>query len=354
MPPSSHIRREELFHYTNEVALKSILTTNTLWATHFESLNDRTEIFFLKKILSETLTDNVVATLRSMRQQFSKHDRARLVRRGVEKLARENVEVHIATLYNVNLGRGSDKVPYVDPYITSFCNHGSDQAYERENGLLSQWRSYGGNTGYAIVFDRQQLEALLRLEGDTHKYTLLGLDDVVYGLQTDRVQQAIAPIIKLLTPYIVAIITRSDPPSLDKLFDCFTTASTTIKHRGFFEEREVRIVASPTSQAMQEKFSLIDPTDQSLNRSLKTIHRPSASVRKQYIALFDQLSNVRLPIKRIIVGPSADQRERITCLRRWLESVPIRVKVSGSETPYRYDQVPSVENSPCTTSASAT
>lgn len=138
MPPRSHTKNEELFHYTNEVALRSILTTNMLWATHFEDLNDRTEIFFLKEILIRALTNSVAATLRSQRKKFSKHERTWLNRRGVENLAREHAELHISQLYDVNLGRGSDKVPYVDPYITSFCNHGSDQAYERENGLLSQ------------------------------------------------------------------------------------------------------------------------------------------------------------------------------------------------------------------------
>ena len=34
-------------------------------------------------------------------------------------------------------------------YISSFCSHSNDQAYERENGLLSQWRGYGKRAAFA-------------------------------------------------------------------------------------------------------------------------------------------------------------------------------------------------------------
>jgi hypothetical protein len=49
----------------------------------------------------------------------------------------------------------------VEPFIASFCSHTTDQSYEQENGLLSQWRGYGNDGGFCIVFDTAALLTLL-------------------------------------------------------------------------------------------------------------------------------------------------------------------------------------------------
>lgn len=59
-----------------------------------------------------------------------------------------------------------DEPNFLTPYFFSFCVHGEDQEYEQLNGLLSQWRGYGGNDenskehsgGIAIVFDYKRLK----------------------------------------------------------------------------------------------------------------------------------------------------------------------------------------------------
>jgi hypothetical protein len=47
--------------------------------------------------------------------------------------------------------------PLAETYITSLCSHYPDHAYEVKNGLLSQWRAYGGAERYCIVFDTEKL-----------------------------------------------------------------------------------------------------------------------------------------------------------------------------------------------------
>lgn len=44
-----------LYHYTTLEGLKGILETQTLWATHFEFLNDSSELSTFKDILSNAL-----------------------------------------------------------------------------------------------------------------------------------------------------------------------------------------------------------------------------------------------------------------------------------------------------------
>jgi hypothetical protein len=56
------------------------------------------------------------------------------------KVAVEVLESRIDQLYEITFGSDSHE-PFFDPYIASFCSHdGDDLEYERENGLLSQWR----------------------------------------------------------------------------------------------------------------------------------------------------------------------------------------------------------------------
>jgi hypothetical protein len=45
----------ELFHYTSRPAFEAIVTSNTLWATHFRDLNDKNEIATLKPPLLRLL-----------------------------------------------------------------------------------------------------------------------------------------------------------------------------------------------------------------------------------------------------------------------------------------------------------
>jgi hypothetical protein len=52
-----------------------------------------------------------------------------------------------------------------EPYLTSFC--GVANSVISESGLLSQWRGYGIDGGYAIVFDTKALKALVAQEKES-------------------------------------------------------------------------------------------------------------------------------------------------------------------------------------------
>jgi hypothetical protein len=49
--------------------------------------------------------------------------------------------------------------------LTSFC--GVANSVISESGLLSQWRGYGIDGGYAIVFDTKALKALVAQEKES-------------------------------------------------------------------------------------------------------------------------------------------------------------------------------------------
>jgi hypothetical protein len=101
---------QHLYHYTNAEGLYGILRTRTIWATHFDFLNDRSEFSYAFEILKERLTAQAGADA------------------------------------SAKLIPALDKWPNLmgPHYVASFCEDGD---------LLSQWRGYAQtNDGYAIGF----------------------------------------------------------------------------------------------------------------------------------------------------------------------------------------------------------
>lgn len=67
------------------------------------------------------------------------------------------------------------------------------------------------------------------------------------------------------------------------------------------------------------------------DRTFKSIHHMPARPKRRYVALFDDPQE-KLPIKRIIVGPSLHQRENRLQIAKLLEGSAI--PITCSETPF--------------------
>jgi hypothetical protein len=122
----------------------------------------------------------------------------------------------------------------------------------------------------------------------------------------------------------MAKVLNGESGSNIELFGPFSKAATLMKHRGFREEREVRIVAMPQSErALADRgreYELLG------RPPIKEVHSNS----KKYVALFESLNDT-LPIKRIIVGPGGNQNEDLEFAR---SVVSDRVPIVISETPF--------------------
>lgn len=155
----------ELHHYTNYGGLEGITQNNTLWATHFTELNDASEITLLKEPLKAAITAHFREILRTrQRERLS-------IKRQVEKFgglfkASEFVAHDFVNIMYKSTFHDATSTVYAEPFVASFCSHAADHAYETDNGLLSQWRGYGNDGGYCIVFDTAALARLLKQESD--------------------------------------------------------------------------------------------------------------------------------------------------------------------------------------------
>ena len=153
----THLVHPELFHYTDKFGLNGIFSTQSLWATRYNCLNDSEEVFQIKPLLIQALARRWKEhLLESRKSNFAL--RLKITKRGGSGRAATDYAISaIDSLYRVSFEGNPGSVAYTTPFITSFCTHAGDSDYERHNGLLSQWRGYGRDSGFAIVFDTKSL-----------------------------------------------------------------------------------------------------------------------------------------------------------------------------------------------------
>jgi Protein of unknown function (DUF2971) len=233
----------ELHHYTDEAGLSGIVASNCFRATNYEDLNDSSEVVHLKERLRPELVGRLREILRRRRASNSRLDREIQRSGGMNKCADDLADDLIRSLYRTAFEPNSED-PLADtagtPFIASFCSHRHDE-YERENGLLSQWRGYGGKSGFCIVLDTARLGAMLGREFDTYAFTHLNLSPAHYADADTTVASAFPGVLTACEEIVERILSgqRGDSDALDQFF----AAATLIKHRAFREEREVRIHA---------------------------------------------------------------------------------------------------------------
>lgn len=254
---------------------------------------------------------------------------------GVDQIAQEEASKWVGEMHLKLVG--DDETPSIAPqYVVSFATHSSDSLrdeYHRNNGMLSQWRAYGGNEPVAIVFDAAGFHELLLEEDARFLYWPLLMAVVTY-LERDLILEEYFPdLFDSLRTCARNFIEPRDGDFLQdvlpKAYEQASVACARLKHYGFHEEQECRIVAGATTGPLRERLSAEGTETQ---RSVKEVHHRCGRFGPiPYVALFDELGQ-DLPINRIIVGPSRDQAAHYEAVRRLVMNRGIPVQ--KSETPY--------------------
>lgn len=319
----------ELFHYTSIEGLESILKTQYLWATHWQYLNDDKELEHFTNLLPELIEPSRRRLLEE--DGYEGVGRTWLIEGGVstEVAARWDAEALVkvlsSTLFNADI-----KERLFEFYITSLCT--AEGAYEevRTNGLLNQWRYYGRNGGYALVFDTALLEELFHLEGGRWKCSM-SLGEVGYSHEDlDTLNSRIDAL-----PVLLKELENFRPDSewgavnlLVPLLNCYIH----YKHWCFAEEREVRLVVVLNGHRMRKELKGEDNALPEYKR-----HYENGAPR---LHIFEDLEFEgrphRLPIKRIIVGPGPTQRDRERRLLGLLDVLGYDIPVTLADMPIRF------------------
>lgn len=314
-----------LYHYTTIVGLKGIIESQQIHATSIAYLNDAEEHtgFFdrrLPRLIAQPVKDAIQEAMQSPTGR-SAIDKAG----GPESAEAELHAVFLRTVKDATLS-------FNDPYVASFS---SLPKHDAVDGLLSQWRAYGPDGGYAVVFDSAGLEALLKTEPAVFHHQLITWGDVDYYDQ-ETPDQARHPETqqyeKLVQQATRSFTLSGNESDLEPLLDPLTLLSVLHKHRGFREEEEVRIVIL---RAKSEVEHLSRENGDS--RPLRPIQfRPKNGMLIPYIELFgkDLGTDAKLPIKQVIVGPHADRDKRRISVENLLRQNSIDAEVTVSSIPY--------------------
>jgi hypothetical protein len=291
----------ELFHYTRAAGFESIIRSNTLWATLFRDLKDQQEIKVLKPQLTTTileLFDKAVAR------------RGRSVRRRFEHFggARFQANKFVASIYKSTFER-SDPRFAVDAFTTSFTTHAADSQFERENGLPSQWTEYAPD-GFCIVLDTAEMCRLLGLEFDKRDFTHLNLEPVRYAFEAVPLRVHFPDLEPALISSIEQFLDHVHNPEMAMIQ--FLQSATLLKETKYKEEREVRIVAIPGAPGYQAQAAREYP--HFVAKPLPKIEPHPNGSGSRHLTIFDDLG-IELPIKRVIVGPSAHQASNAALAR---------------------------------------
>lgn len=287
----------ELFHYTTVSAFESIYRQRKFRATHYEDLNDTTELGRFRLAVGKFIRPLVLEIFAKRLADDAGVASAVREDGGVDAVVDREAEIHLNTLQQNTFGKTA---LYEDTFISSFCAHDprSDAAH---HGLLSQWRGYGGDGGIAIVLDARAMEYLMKEEAGKYAHLMNHIGDVKYDNDEQGITKEFHEVFENLPEALKAVYAGEDAsPWYEKMHTDFAMGTTLVKHHAFFEEREVRIVVSPRAS----KGSRYHAPEHD-EKPVKTIrYAPRANHEIRYIELFGGAS---LPIKRVIVGPSRKQ-----------------------------------------------
>jgi hypothetical protein len=316
-----------MFHYTDSAGLLGILNSRCLFATDYRYLNDTSEGSMIRKLLLpifETEAREIMTKLAD--KEIIKGFFRELHGTSGHRLQAEQFYTSIvSTLQNSS-----------PLFVLSFCRHDTTTpAYIQ--GLLSQWRGYGGSAGFAIEFDEDELDKLVTYEGTAYAYGVMRSRKVEYHdyeqIFDPKTYKGVAgELIRLgflgsrpgISMEEIANITGQK--ELGNVVREFAKTAPFLKHSGFEEEKEYRVAA-----ACIREGKLFDPAKQSA-KQIKFRERRRLIV--PYIELF-RYSKLNLPIKSIIVGPHPLQEKQVDAVRLALEPTPFaKAEVRRSEIPF--------------------
>ena len=229
-----------VFHYTDAAGLLGILGSESLFATDYRYLNDVAEKGVVRNLLMPIL-ESEVAEITPKLIQKGWLDKKFYEQHGLSAHAGE-----AASMYR-SIMTGTDNVTPL--FVLSFCRH-EEGSHAFAHGLLSQWRGYAGSGGFAIEFEEQQLGSLMKAENEKYAYVLLKSDDVLYEkyetlFDKDLYKGVAGELTRIIFEEagidISAVTGRKD---VDAIIPSIIATAPFLKHRGFSEEREYRIIAS--------------------------------------------------------------------------------------------------------------
>jgi hypothetical protein len=289
-----------LFHYTGAHGIRGILNSDSIWASGAQHMNDWMEVVYGY--------DMMMSALRDLVAEGKFPDRSQAI---------------FKELLGVMQQPDS---PFVDAYFAAFCEKGN---------LLSQWRAYAGTQGFAIEVDPLVLNGELTL---TTKAPARNLRLTKIEYDPARQKKNFLRLIDELTETIEGQHSPRGWRSerfLNTLVEfvrvVLSSWAATVKHPGFEEEQEWRVIFQPLITA-EEKYSstqefVVRVEDYTLITHVEFIPSEVLPHGKR---------GPKLPIRSITCGPNVSMRSTMRALEILLRNNGYEnVEIKKSEIPAR-------------------
>jgi hypothetical protein len=311
-----------VFHYTDASGLLGILGSESLFATDYRYLNDVAEKGIIRELLMPIL-ESEVAEITPKLIQKGWLDKTFYEQRG---LSAHGVEAE--SMYR-SIMTGTDNVSPL--FVLSFCRH-DEGSHAFAHGLLSQWRGYAGSGGFAIEFDEQQIGSLIGAEGEEYAHVLLRSADVLYEkyetlFDKDLYKGVAGELTRMIFEEAgIDISEVSGRKDVDAIIPNIIATAPFLKHWGFSEEKEYRIIASCVRKGK------IPEGEHRRPKRIETRIRKELIV--PYIELFDR-TDIHPAIKSVIIGPHPEQDKQAKAVSMAMETEGFDIPIKLSEIPYR-------------------
>jgi len=321
----------ELWHYTTLDGLKGILSDKTLWATHYRYLNDSSEFLYSQSIIQQVALPRVVSIIANECEKNPDAQRIAEANGGIQNLAKIETDETISEIIFPALLESSSLSQI--PFVLSFCKVPKNDMFLNKNGLLSQWRGYGKNGGYAIIFDFEEIINEFKIEEKSFYHGIATHGNIVYGTNglTKEIKEALGKISDHVYEIYHFRLHRGQrpvvtPDELSSLFSCVAL----LKHEGFKEENEYRFCTVSYCKDAQHNKNFVEDK----NKDFKIIMTTNKKgVLVPYIRLFEKSKN--LPIKGICIGPHRDKKLKLESVKTYLRNLGLsNIEVFCSEIPY--------------------
>lgn len=285
-------------HYTSAANALSIIKNQKVWMRNASEMNDFSEVQHGQSCLAAAWNDKTQGA------------RFKGLLEGIES----GLVDRLAHSFNQ---REYDRVR--ESFIISVSEHGNGPIDEDKYGRLSMWRAYGGNTNVALVMNNGPF---LRESSATNAFT----SPVFYGDPENFVKE-FKKVVDILEQEISTARQLGGDAVLRIFQNVFHFTALSTKHPGFAEEREWRVILSPT----------MFPSDK-VGFDLEVVNGVPQRVYKFPLVDYPDESFVgaTLPnlLEKIIIGPTASSMTIFDALGGALVQAGVqdgfsRVKVSN-------------------------
>jgi hypothetical protein len=284
-------------HYTSAQAALSIIQNETVWMRSAEAMNDFSEVEHGRRCLQAAWNHEVHGN------KFKS-----LLNSVQSGLDRQFEQLYSARLWEL----------FRETFLISISEHGNSETDENQFGRLSMWRAYGGNTNVAFVFNNGPF---LREGNATNAFT----SPVLY-CDNNSFCEKFASVVANFEENLDIARDLGPEYVLKALQSAFNFATLSAKHKGFSEEKEWRVIYSPTLYP-SEKISF----------DLEVVSGVPQRVYKFPLKNFPEEGHygVTLPelLEEIIIGPTTEGYLIFDALVRALteqgvENAASKVKIS--------------------------